>query len=47
MDNLMRLFFAYPQVREALPANGPSPFLGLTTVGASTDAINSANALKP
>lgn len=47
MDNLMRLFFAYPQVREALPANGPSPCLGLAANPPSTGAAAIASPGSP
>ena len=41
MDNLMRLFFAYPQVRNALPTGGPSPLLGIVLPETSPQAVTS------
>jgi DNA-binding transcriptional regulator YiaG len=42
MDNLMRVFFAYPQVRESLVAGGPSPLLGLAPEEAGARTVTSA-----
>lgn len=39
MDNLMRVFFAYPQVREALASGGPSPLLGLAPADLQSTSI--------
>ena len=39
MDNLMRVFFAYPQVRDALVAGGPSPLLGLDPARVGAHAV--------
>lgn len=38
LDNLMRVFFAFPKVRDALATGGPSPHLGLTSVAANDNA---------
>jgi putative zinc finger/helix-turn-helix YgiT family protein len=42
MDNLMRVFLAYPQVRDSLVAGGPSPLLGLAPAGAGPQSVSSA-----
>ena len=42
-DNLLRVFFAFPQVRQAFTASGPDPRLGLVPIGIGDESLAGAH----
>jgi ribosome-binding protein aMBF1 (putative translation factor) len=38
-DNFLRVFFAFPQVRQAFTASGPDPRLGLVPIGIGDECL--------